>query len=972
MRPDTRSRRMRRLPGFLAAVGLAVQTATAVAPLVTVTSIQPSTAPSVPDETYEPAALSAFVAHEPTAYPTLPGFGHRVTVDVEVENNEPNYIRLDEYETNIGGWSEDLVGQELLAMPETLFLFKLGPTDNRRPALTNGGFAVSGLKLEHHVIDDNNESALTFGEALDVLAYDLDDGEGYLVAGSYQFLIGDVPTSVNDPPPSVGTQGFIAKYDAAGVMIARLPTAQDEASAIADVGNGLYLVAGRYEHVDGSTALMLRRVRSWETVDGDSTDLDHVALDFDYGADKENSRTLVPFYDGGKPCEVERAIDATVAENGKYHVVAVELDCSTGSRIGLAVTLADGALLQSFGSGGSKVLAGPGVVEAIPVGVETQAPALGLAPPGPVTKNRWVWLGAAVGPDCHPVGDACSFALTRIDYVSGAQHTAGWFTPTEQSKFVGARPRDMALDKQGRPVMAGVVELTNGKRLIAVHRFRTNGQTDAVFGTGGWSVQSLNGHDGDAYAVRPRKNGEIAIAVLSTEDTPAGLDWSMAMMNLSAAGSPTWQHSPYASGDSFTHMSVRTDLNYGYRYETEVTSLPWALTEDWHERLVMVGFGGSAYLQNPCELVAEELNEPLLDYGIACGGPGTIALARYLPFGEPHSRRWLAPEEKRSMVVPSDLHFGFAPAAMILELKFDGFNQLNIVRDLVPFQNAIADVETNSFGAYRFPFAPSILEFEERFSLTAHPLDHHHRNASGNRFAYDIDIVRWTGSDWTSTTTDESATGNESRLVWGRGVRAVASGKVVSCRRSAPDNPLHVVENKDANFVKIQHTFDPFDLYEGGIHLVPSLEAGQRAARCLSEYLSGRFTGLRPRDRRCRPGRRRTAHPSRCARRPVHWKRRQLRQFHGAAPSRTRDDRGIRNRELPAAVPRGDAAKRGRESGRTHVAGRQCGDPAREPGVSDRLMDKNLEGSHRMLESMAAPRDHRTSCLEFRDAVVVR
>ena len=60
----------------------------------------------------------------------------------------------------------------------------------------------------------------------------------------------------------------------------------------------------------------------------------------------------------------------------------------------------------------------------------------------------------------------------------------------------------MALDKQGRPVMAGVVELTNGKRLIAVHRFRTNGQTDAVFGTGGWSVQSLNGHDGDAYPVR--------------------------------------------------------------------------------------------------------------------------------------------------------------------------------------------------------------------------------------------------------------------------------------------------------------------------------------------------------------------------------------------------------------------------------------------------------------------------------------
>ena len=202
---------------------------------------------------------------------------------------------------------------------------------------------------------------------------------------------------------------------------------------------------------------MLRRVRSWETVNGASTDLDRIALDSKYGADKENSRTLVPFYDGGKPCEVERAIDATVAEKGSYHIVAVELDCSTGSRIGLAVTLADGALLQSFGSGGSKVLAGPGVVDAIPVGVETQAPTRGLTPA--VTKSRWVWLGAAVGPECNPVGDACSFGLTRIDYVTGALHTAGWFTPAEQSFWDSARPRDMALDTKGRPVMAGVVEL---------------------------------------------------------------------------------------------------------------------------------------------------------------------------------------------------------------------------------------------------------------------------------------------------------------------------------------------------------------------------------------------------------------------------------------------------------------------------------------------------------------------------------
>ena len=125
MRPDTRSRPLRRIPSILAGVGLALQAAAA-PPLVTVTSIQPVTAPSVPEETYEPAAPTAFVYHEPTAYPTLPGFGHRVTVDVTVRNDEADYIRLDEYETNIGGWSADLVGQDLLAMPEALFDFRSG------------------------------------------------------------------------------------------------------------------------------------------------------------------------------------------------------------------------------------------------------------------------------------------------------------------------------------------------------------------------------------------------------------------------------------------------------------------------------------------------------------------------------------------------------------------------------------------------------------------------------------------------------------------------------------------------------------------------------------------------------------------------------------------------------------------------------------------------------------------------------
>jgi hypothetical protein len=813
VRRIARSGRPKGLPSLSAVAALATLAASAslaASPAVSLTGIHPSTAPSEPGQDYESADVSAFVSHVPTAYPTLPAFGHRVTVDFTIRNDEAAYVRLDRFETFIGGWNADLLGGELLALPEALLQFPLGAAEKRRPVLTNGGFAVSGLKLEKHVIDEDDETSLTFGEALDVLAYDLDDGAGYLVAGSYQYLIGDVPQKVSDSPPSVGRQGFIAKYDHTGAMRARLSTGQEEASALADVGNGFYLVAGRYEDTEDTSSLMLRRVRSWEDVGGDSKDLDYFDPDGDYGTDGDHGRTLIPFYDAGKQCEVVRAIDATVAENGNYHIVAVELRCSTGRRIGLSVTLADGTLLPTFGDGGYKVLPGPSVIDAIPAGVETQLATRGLALPG-ATKGRWFWLGAAIGPDCLAVGDACSFSLTRIDYVTGAMHPSGWVTPLEESKYVGARPRDLALDTNGRPVMAGVAKLVNGKYYVAVHRFTTGGTSDGTFGGGGWAIHAFNGHDGDAYGVRPRKNGEIALAVLSTENSPSGKDWSMAMMNLSATGTPLWQHSPYASDDVFTHISVRTDLDYGNFYETEVSSLPWAITEDWRERLVMVGFGGSDHLKNPCEQVAEEQNEPLLNYGVLCGGPWTIALARYLPFGEPDSRRWLAPHEERSMIVPSDAHFGTPPSYMQFLLHFDGFDPLPITRYMAGFQNAIDDAQTNSHGAYRFPFAPSVLKFGERFRVKGHPLDHHHRNAAGNRFAYDIGIVRWTGSQWTDAT-KPSASDNAGKLVWGRAVRAVAGGQVVSCRRGSPDNPLGAIVDKDANFVKIRHTVDPFDL----------------------------------------------------------------------------------------------------------------------------------------------------------------
>ena len=64
---------------------------------------------------------------------------------------------------------------------------------------------------------------------------------------------------------------------------------------------------------------------------------------------------------------------------------------------------------------------------------------------------------------------------------------------------------------------------------------------------------------------------------------------------------------------------------------------------------------------------------------------------------------------------------------------------------------------------------------------------------------------------------------NSDYLVWKRPVRAMADGFVISCRRSKNDN-VPGERSADANFVKIQHTFDNFDSsqveYISYLHLV--------------------------------------------------------------------------------------------------------------------------------------------------------
>ena len=76
-----------------------------------------------------------------------------MNTDLEITNNGTDYIRLDEMLAATSSYlpTITLTGDELISLPETHVETPLGNTNRRRPVLTNGGFGVSGLKVEHRL-----------------------------------------------------------------------------------------------------------------------------------------------------------------------------------------------------------------------------------------------------------------------------------------------------------------------------------------------------------------------------------------------------------------------------------------------------------------------------------------------------------------------------------------------------------------------------------------------------------------------------------------------------------------------------------------------------------------------------------------------------------------------------------------------------------------------------------------------------
>jgi uncharacterized delta-60 repeat protein len=136
-----------------------------------------------------------------------------------------------------------------------------------------------------------------------------------------------------------------------------------------------------------------------------------------------------------------------------------------------------------------------------------QAYAIALQPDGKV-----VLAGAA---DLN--SDESPFAITRLNsdgsldslFGSGGRVTTNFFGNRNQANGV-------ALQSDGKIVVAGwAARSPDGREVLAIARYNSDGSLDATFGSGGMLTNDFSGKGGEARAIELQRDGKIVVAGLA-------------------------------------------------------------------------------------------------------------------------------------------------------------------------------------------------------------------------------------------------------------------------------------------------------------------------------------------------------------------------------------------------------------------------------------------------------------------------
>lgn len=141
-----------------------------------------------------------------------------------------------------------------------------------------------------------------------------------------------------------------------------------------------------------------------------------------------------------------------------------------------------------------------------------------------------------------------------------------------------------------------------------------------------------------------------------------------------------------------------------------------------------------------------------------------------------------------------------APAKVKVSLTFARFSDpVTVTMDLIPFTNPTGS------GAFLLPFSTVDLDRGEYVVTSA---QHWANGGAGGTqiFAHDISVQARVNGSWTKLVPGGDSKKNEDYRIWGKPVRAMADGSVISFANDFDDNPVPGEKlSADANHIWVRH-----------------------------------------------------------------------------------------------------------------------------------------------------------------------
>ena len=141
-----------------------------------------------------------------------------------------------------------------------------------------------------------------------------------------------------------------------------------------------------------------------------------------------------------------------------------------------------------------------------------------------------------------------------------------------------------------------------------------------------------------------------------------------------------------------------------------------------------------------------------------------------------------------------------APAKIKITLTFAKFSDpFTVTMDLIPFTNPTGD------GSFLLPFSAADMDHGEYVVTSAQ----HWANGGANGtqiYAHDIGVQAKVSGEWTALLPGKEGNQNDHYRVWGKPVRALADGTVISFANDFEDNPKPGEKlSADANHIWVRH-----------------------------------------------------------------------------------------------------------------------------------------------------------------------